>query len=176
MPEVKVRTVGDNDGNRLWISYEKDVVVKFNKCLPSGAGLQLNAREDDLKKTKQWMEQTKKPADFFFSFDFKSLSLTLLVKVGSQKDTFTSLNIGSADIQKQREILACLNKDFPALVTKANVDDFAKKNPDQAALNDLKKKIDDKSKQIQDLESKLATAKKEKADLEKKFKDQGGKP
>ena len=56
------------------------------------------------------------------------------------------------------------------------MDDFAKKNPDQAALNDLKKKIDDKSKQIQDLESKLATAKKEKADLEKKFKDQGGKP
>ena len=78
MPEVKVRTVGDNDNNRLWISYEKDVVVRFNKCLPSGSGLQLNAREDDLKKTKQWMQQTGKPADFFCSFDYKSLSLTLL--------------------------------------------------------------------------------------------------
>ena len=105
MPEVKVRTVNDNDNNRLWVSYEKDVVVRFNKCLPSGAGLQLNAREDDLKDTKKWMEQTKKPADFYFAFDFKSLSLTLLVKVGSQKDTFTSLNIGSADVKKQRDIL-----------------------------------------------------------------------
>ena len=176
MPEVKVRTVGDDDNNRLWISYEKDVVVRFNKCLPSGSGLQLNAREDDLKKTKQWMQQTGKPADFFCSFDYKSLSLTLLVKVGSQKDTFTSVNIGSADIKKQREALACLNKDFPALVTKANVDDFAKKNPDQAALDDLKKKIEDKTKLIQDLESRLATAKREKADLQKKFQDQGGKP
>ena len=98
------------------------------------------------------------------------------MKVGSQKDTFTSINLGTADIKKQRDILACLNKDFPALVTKANVDEFAKKNPDQAALADLKKKIDDKTKLIQNLESQLNTAKKEKADLEKKFQDQGGKP
>jgi hypothetical protein len=176
MPEFKVRTVGDNDNNRLWTSYEKDVVVRFNKCLPSGAGLQLNAREDDLKKTKQWMEQSKKPADFFFSFDFKSLSMSLLVKVGSQKDTFTSINIGSADVKKQREILTCLNKDFPALVTKANLEEFAKKNPDQTALDDLKKKIADKAKEIQAVETLLANKKKEKADLETKFKEQGGKP
>ena len=56
------------------------------------------------------------------------------------------------------------------------MDDFAKKNPDQAALDDLKKKIEDKTKLIQDLESRLATAKREKADLQKKFQDQGGKP
>src|SRR2546425_690192 len=111
----------------LWTQYGSFVGQKLKN-----AGVSINPREDDLKKVKEWMEKTKKPAEFLLSFD--GTWLTLEVRVGSNKDTMTQFNTAAEnDRGKRRATLEKLSK-ITSVVTQADLDAFDKANPDPTEL------------------------------------------
>ena len=66
-------------------------------------------------------------ADFLVTYDGDA-GIGLVVKVGSHRDTLTEVNL-DADPATGRQTLEKLSKKFPSLVSKADVDKFAKKHP-----------------------------------------------
>jgi hypothetical protein len=94
----------------------------------------------DYTKLTEWMQKTKKPAEWVVSFDSEWLGF--FARVGTNKIAVSSVNISAErDIEKRRKILAALLKLKAA--TQAQVDAFIKANPDPEALAAVKKPIDD---------------------------------
>jgi hypothetical protein len=167
MPEAKFTA---KYSQSLVTQYRAVVSAKLNNCFAVTPNLKFSAREEDLKDVKSF------PAVLVLKLDEAKLGLTMEVRPPQQKVVpLQSWNLGAEkDTKKLRKVLECLGG-FNGLLSGGFLDQFDKKHPDQAALDDLKNKIKGKDDEIKKLEDQLKDLKKEKADLEKEYKDKGGK-
>lgn len=147
------------------------------QSLNQNTGIRVQPREDDLKKVKEWMDKTKKSAEFWVTYDTDKAWFNFEIHVGSSVDSMSSVNLGAEkDRKKRRDTLVDLGKFTKnQLISQPDLDKFDKDNPDPKELSDLKKQLDDKAAEIKKLEKQLDDARKERVELDKHYKAIGGK-